>query len=178
MLSTFIYIKNVETKTNKGELPPWTPLFHSFSYFRTSNFEHPSSSVPFILIFPVKNFQTVCINKQSHSKVVSFSNKVQNLKKHWYKRDSYLDKSKRWSTWISDLETQYLARSLSKRKVLGSNPTAGKNFFICNSRFVFLTAWVSPMQMKPTMTYSELILCSLEKNMTAGALLCSHPQFI
>ena len=38
------------------------------------------------------------------------------------------------------------ARSLCKRKVLGSNPTVGNFSFV-----------IKPMQMKSTMTYSELI---------------------
>ena len=40
--------------------------------------------------------------------------------------------------YISALIAQ-LARSLRKWKVPGSNPTVGKNFSFCNSRFALLT---------------------------------------
>ena len=42
------------------------------------------------------------------------------------------------------LMAQRLARSLRKWKVPGSNPTVGKNFSFCNSRFALLTGRISP----------------------------------
>ena len=44
--------------------------------------------------------------------------------------------------YLSALIAQRLACLLRKRKVLGSNPTVGKDFSFCNSWFTFLTGQV------------------------------------
>ena len=55
------------------------------------------------------------------------------LKAHSGKMWSPLD-----DRYLSALIAQRLARSLRKRKVLGSNPTVGKNFSFCNSRLALI----------------------------------------